>query len=71
MNVNDSNNFSRTDWEALEKMTDEEIDYSDIPPLTADFFEKAILRIPAYQARNLVQLKPEYISLGSTAIWRI
>uniref|UniRef100_A0A7C3ZIH3 Uncharacterized protein n=1 Tax=Planktothricoides sp. SpSt-374 TaxID=2282167 RepID=A0A7C3ZIH3_9CYAN len=30
-------------------MTDEEIDYSDIPPLTDQFFENATLRIPATQ----------------------
>lgn len=39
MSVNDSNNISRTDWTALEAMTDEEIDYSEIPPLTEEFFE--------------------------------
>ncbi len=43
MNANDSNNTSRTNWAALEAMPDEEIDYSDIPPLTEDFFEKATL----------------------------
>ncbi len=37
-------------------MTDEEIDYSDIPPLTDDFFETATLRVPATQAQNLIQL---------------
>lgn len=38
MNVNDLNNTSRTDWAALEAMTDEDIDYSDIPPLSDEFF---------------------------------
>ncbi len=32
---------SKTDWEALASMTDEEIDYSDIPPLPDTFFERA------------------------------
>ena len=59
MNVNDLNNTSRTDWTALEAMTDEEIDYSDIPPLTNEFFENATLRIPAVQAGNLIQLEPD------------
>ena len=54
MSANDLNNTSLTDWAALEAMTDEEIDYSDIPPLTEKFFEKATLRLPASQARNLV-----------------
>lgn len=59
MNVNDSSNTSRTNWEALEAMSDEEIDYSDIPPLTEEFFAKATLRVPAAQARNLVQIDPD------------
>lgn len=46
MNANDLKNTSRTNWEALESMSDEDIDYSDIPPLTDEFFEKATLRIP-------------------------
>jgi len=35
------NNISKTDWEALAAMTDEEIDYSEIAPLSATFFERA------------------------------
>lgn len=61
MNVNDSNNSSRTDWEALEAMTDDEIDYSEIPPLTEAFFENATLRIPANQACRLIQLDLEVV----------
>ena len=52
MNKTDFKNISRTDWESLENMSDEDIDYSDIPPLTEDFFAKAVLRIPADQAQN-------------------
>ncbi|MFH7029437.1 MAG: BrnA antitoxin family protein [Heteroscytonema crispum UTEX LB 1556] len=49
-------NTSRTNWEALDSMSDDDIDYSDIPPLTDEFFEKAVLKVPATQAKNLVQL---------------
>jgi uncharacterized protein (DUF4415 family) len=56
MNENDLSSTSRTNWAALEAMSDDDIDYSDIPPLTDQFFEQAVLRIPATQARNLVQL---------------
>jgi uncharacterized protein (DUF4415 family) len=42
-------------------MDDEAIDYSDIPPLTEEFFEKATLRIPATQARQLVQIEPDVL----------
>ena len=42
-------------------MEDEGIDYSDIPPLTEEFFEKAALRIPASQAQRLVQIDPDIL----------
>ncbi len=61
MSDKDLSNTSRTNWEALEAMTDDEIDYSDIPPLTEEFFEKATLRIPANLARRLVQIDPEVL----------
>jgi uncharacterized protein (DUF4415 family) len=61
MSDNDFNSTSRTNWEALESMSDEDIDYSDIPPLTDEFFEGATLRIPATQARNLIQIDTDVI----------
>ncbi len=33
---------SKTDWERIDAMTDEELDYSDNPPLDEDFFSEAI-----------------------------
>ncbi len=59
MSKKDLNSTSRTNWAALESRSEENIDYSDIPPLTDDFFERAALRIPADQAHNLVQLDPD------------
>jgi uncharacterized protein (DUF4415 family) len=41
------NNTSKTDWARIDAMTDDEIDTSDIPPLTDEFFSKANLRMPA------------------------
>jgi len=40
-------NISRTDWSRIDKMTDNDIDTSDIPPLTDEFFANAKLRVPA------------------------
>ena len=40
------NNTSRTDWARIDAMSDDEIDTSDIPPLTNEFFSKAKLRMP-------------------------
>ncbi|MBE9072835.1 BrnA antitoxin family protein [Microcystis sp. LEGE 08355] len=59
MSRNDLNSTSRTNWAALESRSEENIDYSDIPPLTDEFFERATLRIPADRAHNLVQLDPD------------
>ncbi|UNU25367.1 BrnA antitoxin family protein [Microcoleus vaginatus] len=59
MSRNDLNSTSGTNWAALESRSEENIDYSDIPPLTDDFFERATLRIPADRADNLVQLDPD------------
>ncbi len=61
MSGKDLSNTSGTNWAALEAMDDEGIDYSDIPPLTEEFFEKAILRIPAPQAQQLVQIEPDVL----------
>jgi uncharacterized protein (DUF4415 family) len=49
MNGKSSQKQSRTDWDALRTMTDEEINYSDIPPLGDSFFERARLRLPEEQ----------------------
>ena len=46
MKENDMSNTSKTDWARIDAMTDEEIDTSDIPPLTDEFFAKAKLRLP-------------------------
>jgi hypothetical protein len=40
---------SQTDWERIDKLTDEEIDTSDILPLDESFFSKASLRMPRTQ----------------------
>jgi uncharacterized protein (DUF4415 family) len=55
-------NTSKTDWEALKKMTDSDIDYSDIATLDESFFKKAIVRIPAEQAKSLVKLDPDVLA---------
>ncbi|NEP57458.1 MAG: BrnA antitoxin family protein [Symploca sp. SIO2G7] len=62
MSTKDLKNASRTNWEALESMSDEDIDYSDIPPLTDEFFENATVRIPVAQAHNLIQIDPDVMA---------
>jgi uncharacterized protein (DUF4415 family) len=40
------NNTSRTNWAKVDAMTDDDIDISDTPQLTEEFFLKAKLRMP-------------------------
>lgn len=37
---------SGTDWKHLDRMSDTDIDFSDIPELDEDFFANATLRMP-------------------------
>lgn len=39
-------NISRTDWARIDAMKDEDINTSNIPPLSEDFWVKAQLRMP-------------------------
>lgn len=53
---------SETDWEYLESMTDEEIDYSDIPPLSDDFFQNAVVRMPKRKEKITIRLDPDILA---------
>jgi uncharacterized protein (DUF4415 family) len=53
---------SKTDWERLEAMTDEEIDYSDIPPLDESFFERASLRFPKQKVAVTMQVDSDVLA---------
>ena len=46
MSESDLQNSSGANWERIDKMTDEEIDTSDIPPLGDEFFAGAEMRLP-------------------------
>jgi len=46
MNVRNLKKKSETDWDRFDRMTDDEIDTSDIPPLDDAFFERAIAVLP-------------------------
>lgn len=45
-------NTSKTDWARIDAMSDEDIDTSDIPPLSEEFFAKAQLRMPKSACKN-------------------
>ena len=44
---------SKTDWQRLSRMRDQDIDASDIPELDEAFFRQAEIRIPAKQSVTL------------------
>lgn len=44
MNNKSTSSNSQTDWERLDTMTDEEIDFSDCPEITPEMFAKAVVR---------------------------
>ena len=46
MKAKPSKEKSKTDWDKLYKMSDTDIDYSDIPTLDSEFFKKGELRMP-------------------------
>ena len=46
------NSFSKTDWERIDAMTDDDIDTSGSPPLTAEFFAKARWLMPGESASH-------------------
>ena len=55
MKAKNSKNKLKTDWDKLEKMSDEDIDYSDIPPLDNEFFKKGKLRLP--KSKPLISIR--------------
>lgn len=61
MSDNATNKHTRTDWERLEQQADEDIDTSDIPPLTEQFFARAKLLIPQDMIDRTIQIDPDII----------
>ena len=53
------NSMSGTDWARIDALTDEDIDTSDIPPLTEEFFAKARWRIPLKPMTVIIRIDPE------------
>jgi uncharacterized protein (DUF4415 family) len=57
------NNTSKTDWDRIDATTDDEIDTSDISPLTDEFFAKAKLRMPTSKINTVaVSIDPETLA---------
>ena len=54
------NKKSKTDWERVKGMKDQDIDYSDIPPLEENFFKKAVAW-PGKKKQITLRLDPDII----------
>ncbi len=52
---------SETDWARIDAMTDEEIDTSDIPPLTSGFMKRARVRMPKRTIDVTVQVDSDVL----------
>jgi len=57
MNVRNLKKKSETDWARVDRMTDAEIDTSDIPPLDEAFFERAIKVLPRTKVDRIDLMK--------------
>ena len=57
------NGTSKTDWNRIDAMSDDEIDTSDIPPLTDEFFSKVKLRMTSSSLVTVaIRVDPETLS---------
>lgn len=59
MSVRDLKRKSETDWARIDRMTDDEIDTSDIPPLGDAFFERAIKVLPRVRVDRIDLIKAQ------------
>lgn len=55
-------NLSKTNWERVDALTDDEIDTSDIPPITEAQFKRAVLRKPKELVAVTVHIDPEVLA---------
>jgi uncharacterized protein (DUF4415 family) len=53
---------SRTNLARIDAMKEEEIDTSDIPPLTKNFFKKAALRMPTRKATITMRVDADVLN---------
>ena len=51
----------RTDWKRLDAMTDDDIDYSDIPELGDDFFKNAEVVMPPEKKHLSIRLDADVL----------
>lgn len=52
---------SKTNWDRVDALRDEDIDYSDIPSLTSDFFDQAV-QWPGNKELISLRLDPDVLA---------
>ena len=62
MNKKIMDNISKTNWEKVDALTEEEIDTSDIPPLTEEFFSQSKWWKPRTPLNVVVQVDPDTLA---------
>ncbi|MEP7356412.1 MAG: BrnA antitoxin family protein [Anaerolineales bacterium] len=62
MSESNMKNFSKTNWHQIDALPDDQIDTSDIPPLSASFFERATWRKPRPPIEVTLHLDPDLIA---------
>lgn len=62
MNADAMNSTSKTDWNRIDAMSDDDIDTSDIPSLSEEFFAKAQLRMPKTPVKVSISIDPETLA---------
>jgi uncharacterized protein (DUF4415 family) len=53
---------SKTDWARVDATKDSEIDYSEIPELDREFFQKAVLRMPEPKTTVTIRLDRDVLN---------
>ncbi len=61
MKAKSSKKKLKTNRDNLETMSDQDIDYSDIPPLDTEFFRKGKLRMPKSKPLISIRLDPDVL----------
>ena len=61
MSAKPSKRESQTNWAKVDELSDSDIDTSGIPPLDADFFKHAELRMPAKKKSVAVRLDSDVL----------
>ena len=63
MNNEFTSSKSQTDWERLDAITDEDIDFSDCPEITPEMFAKAVVRrAPKSQATITLKVDQDVLT---------